>query len=154
MTSDAVVTVPDVMPLEFVPLPQPGIGSDVRVRIDADGGAPLRCCLRYSRPGERIALITATPDGPRGAYRETGPVFVHADPCPGPRQTGYPEDFRRRAQVFRAYDWTGSIAGGTVVPAGSGQEEAARQLLSDPRVALVQTRNVVFGCYMLTIRRA
>jgi hypothetical protein len=57
--------------------------------------------------------------------------------------------------VFRAYDWAGSIVGGEVVPAGpAGQEEAARRLLDDPRVAFVQTRNVVFGCYMLTIRRA
>ena len=153
MTSNAVVT-QDVLPLEFLPLPQRQLGPDVRVRVDDGGGAPLRCCLRDSRPGERIALITVTPDGPRGAYRETGPVFVHADPCPGPAHPGYPADFRRRAQVFRAYDWSGSIAGGTVVPAGSGQEEAARQLLGDPRVAFVQTRNVVFGCYMLTIRRA
>ena len=154
MTSNAVVTAPHVMPLEFLPLTQPGLGPDARVRVDAEGGAPLRCCLRDSLPGERIALIVVTPGGPRGAYRETGPVFVHADPCAGPADPGYPQDFRRRAQVFRAYDWTGSIAGGTVVPAGSGQEAAARQLLGDPRVAFVQTRNVVFGCYMLTIRRA
>jgi uncharacterized protein DUF1203 len=155
MTSNAMVTT-DVMPLEFVPLPEPRpqLGPDARVRIDEEGGAPLRCCLRDSRPGEGIALVTVTPDGPRGAYRETGPVFVHADPCPGPRKAGYPEDFRRRPQVFRAYDWAGCISGGAVVEAGTGQEEAARQLLSDPRVAFVQTRNVVFGCYMLTIRRA
>lgn len=154
MTSDTLVTPPDVMPLEFVPLPRPRLGREARVRVDAEGGAPLRCCLRDSRPGERIALITVTPDGPRGAYRETGPVFVHADPCPGPAHPGYPADFRRRVQVFRAYDWSGCITGGQVVAAGSGQEEAARQLLSDPRIAFVQTRNVVFGCYMLTIRRA
>ena len=36
---------------------------------------------------------------------------------------------------------------------GSGQEEAAARLLADPDVAFLQTRNVVFGCYMLTIRR-
>jgi hypothetical protein len=101
MTSNAVVMTRAVMPLEFVPLTQSQPGPEVRVRVDAEGGAPLRCCLRDSRPGERIALITVTPEGPR-----------------------------------------------------TGQEEAARQLLSDPRVAFVQTRNIVFGCYMLTIRRA
>ena len=142
-----------VMPLVVESLRSTPLGPDARIRVDSEGGAPLRCCLRDSRPGERIALIVVTPAGPRGAYRETGPVFVHADPCPGPSHTGYPEDFRRRAQVFRAYDWTGSIVGGVVVPAGTGQEEAARQLLADPSVAFVHTRNVVFGCYMLTIRR-
>jgi hypothetical protein len=155
MTSTDVATAaPSTLPLVFQPLPTGPIPRGVRIRVDDEGGAPLRCCLRDSRPGERIALIAVTPEGPRGPYRETGPVFVHADPCPGPRQHGYPDDFRGRAQVFRAYDWTGSIVGGVVVPAGEGQEGAARQLLRDPSVAFVQTRNVVFGCYMLTIRRA
>jgi hypothetical protein len=155
MTSTDVLTTDlPTMPLVFVPLTTGPLPHGVRIRIDDEGGAPLRCCLRDSRPGERIVLIAVTPEGPRGAYRETGPVFVHAAPCAGPQQHGYPDDFRRRTQVFRAYDWTGSIAGGAVVPAGDGQEEAARQLLHDPAVAFVQTRNVVYGCYMLTIRRA
>lgn len=141
------------LPLLFEPLLDVRVGADARIQVDEEGGAPLRCCLRDSRQGERIALVAVTPDGPLGAYRETGPVFVHADGCPGPQDSGYPEDWRRRTQVFRAYDSTGSIVGGTVVPPGQGQEEAARELLRDPSVAFLQTRNVVFGCYMLTIRR-
>jgi hypothetical protein len=124
-----------------------------RTWTEEHGGAPLRCCLRDSRPGERIALVAATPEGPRGAYRETGPVFLHAEGCTGPDGTGYPEDWRRRAQVFRAYDDGGAIVGGEVVPAGAAQEEVATRLLSDPAVAFLQTRNVVHGCYVLTIRR-
>ena len=80
-------------------------------------------------------------------------MFLHADGCPGPADAGYPEEFRRRTQVFRAYDHAGVIVGGEVVRPGTGQEEAAARLLADPDVAFVQTRNVVFGCYMLTIRR-
>jgi hypothetical protein len=140
-------------PLLFEPLRWTRPGRDARIRTESEGGHPLRCCLRDSRPGERMALVAITPEGPLGAYRETGPVFVHADRCPGPPQPGYPEDFRRRTQVFRAYDSTGSIVGGAVVSSGTGQEEAARELLRDPSVAFLQTRNVVFGCYMLTIRR-
>jgi hypothetical protein len=139
--------------LRFEPLPAALAADATRAWTDEDGGAPLRCCLRDSRPGERIALVAATPDGPQGAYRETGPVFLHADGCAGPADAGYPEDFRRRTQVFRAYNRTGVIVGGEVVPPGAGQEEAAARLLADPDVAFVQTRNVVFGCYMLTIRR-
>ena len=153
MTSNGTTT-PDIPHLAYLPLTGTALGPDAQIRIDEEGGAPLRCCLRDSRVGERIALVAVSPEGPRGPYREMGPVYVHAGRCPGPADSGYPEDFRRRPQVFCAYDWTGNISGGTVVPAGSGQEEAARKLLSDPRVAFVQTRNVVFGCYMLTIRRA
>ena len=139
--------------LRYEPLPASLSARATRTFVDDSGGAPLRCCLRDSRAGERIALVAVTPEGPQGAYRETGPVFLHADGCAGPADTGYPEEFRRRTQVFRAYDHAGVIVGGHVVPAGTGQEEAAAGLLADPDVAFLQTRNVVFGCYMLTIRR-
>ena len=139
--------------LRYEPLPAALAVDATRTWIDEDGGAPLRCCLRDSRPGERVALVAVTPEGPQGAYRETGPVFLHADACTGPADTGYPEEFRRRTQVFRAYDRAGVIVGGEVVQPGSGQEEVAARLLADPEVAFLQTRNVVHGCYMLTIRR-
>jgi Protein of unknown function (DUF1203) len=139
--------------LHFDPLPPALAVGATRAWIDEDGGAPLRCCLRDSTPGERIALVAVTPEGPRGPYRETGPVFLHADGCAGPGDTGYPEDFRSRPQVFRAYDRDGAIVGGELVPPGTGQEEVAARLLADPDVAFLQTRNVVFGCYMLTVRR-
>ena len=140
--------------LQFEPLPASLAADATRTFIEEEGGAPLRCCLRDSRAGERIALVAVTPEGPQGAYRETGPVFLHADGCAGPTDTGYPEEFRHRTQVFRAYDHAGVIVGGHVVPAGTGQEEAAAGLLADPDVAFLQTRNVVFGCYMLTIKRS
>ena len=139
--------------LRYDPLPAELAADAARTFVDDEGGRPLRCCLRDSRPGERLALVAVTPEGPQGAYRETGPVFLHADGCSGPTGTGYPEEFRRRTQVFRAYDRSGAIVGGHVVPAGTGQEEAAARLLADPDVAFLQTRNVIHGCYMLTIRR-
>jgi hypothetical protein len=141
------------VPLRFDPLPAAWAVDPSRTFVDEDGDSPLRCCLRDSRPGEHIALVAVTPDGPQGAYRETGPVFLHADGCTGPADAGYPEDFRRRTQVFRAYDSAGVIVGGTVVQPGTGQEQAAAGLLAHPAVAFVQTRNVIHGCYMLTIRR-
>jgi len=127
--------------------------SAVRVWVDEEGGAPLRCCLRDSRRGERVALVSATPPGPVGAYQESGPVFMHADGCDGASSRTYPDDFRRRQQVFRAYDAQGSIMGGELVDAGNDQEAVAERLLADPAVAFLHTRNVVHGCYMLTIRR-
>ncbi len=140
--------------LQFQALSSRLSGTATRTWVEDEGGAPLRCCLRDSRPGDRVALVSATPDGPQGAYRETGPVFVHDGDCPGPTSDGYPVEFRSRPQVFRAYDRTGAIAGAELVPAGPGQETVAARLLADPDVAFVQTRNVLHGCYMLTIRRA
>jgi hypothetical protein len=139
--------------LRYEPLPAALAASATRSFVDEDGGVPLRCCLRDSRVGEHVALVAVAPEGPLGAYRETGPVFLHADGCSGPTAAGYPEEWRRRRQVFRAYDQAGRIIGGEVVRPGSGQEHAAARLLADADVAFLHTRNVVYGCYMLTIRR-
>ena len=118
--------------LRYEPLPAALATDAARVFIDDDGGRPLRCCLRDSRPGERIALVAVTPDGPQGAYRETGPVFLHADGCAGPADTGYPEDFRRRTQVFRAYSHDGVIVGGEVVEPGSAPGTGRRTVADGP----------------------
>jgi hypothetical protein len=143
------------MSLSVIPLPST-LAADAEpdeVRVDHRGGAPLRCCLRDSRPGERLALVRVAPPGPAGPYAETGPVFLHADGCDGPETDGYPADFAARTQVLRCYDHTGRILGGEVVPAGGDHIGTAERLLADPEVAFLHTRNVVFGCYMLTLRR-
>jgi hypothetical protein len=63
-------------------------GNVTSVRVDTDGGSPLRCCLRDTEPGERMILFAYTPPGVTGPYAERGPVFAHAEPCPGYLDTG------------------------------------------------------------------
>jgi hypothetical protein len=120
----------------------------------AEGGEPLRCCLRMPQPGEQIALIAYQPPGGFGPYQEIGPVFVHAAPCDGyARDAGWPPDFRSRQQVLRGYDHDGRIADAMLVN-GSAAERGIAALLGDPRIVMVQSRNVMYGCYMFAIRRA
>ncbi len=124
-------------------------GESPVASVDELGGAPLRCCLRDSRRGERLALIGYRPASQPGPYAEIGPVFIHAEKCAGYRQAKvYPEDFRRRPQVFRAYRADGAIVGGVLVEPGTGQERAAERLLADPAVTVVHSRNVIYGCFM------
>ncbi len=86
-------------------------GNEFRPFADGTGSSPLRCCLRLSRKGERVALIAYAPPGTAGAYAETGPVFVHAEACEGyPAGGGWPPEFRDRQQVLRAYDARGRMA--------------------------------------------
>ncbi|MGH9243430.1 MAG: DUF1203 domain-containing protein [Acidimicrobiales bacterium] len=118
----------------------------------ADGGEPLRCCLRYAEADERIALIGYAPPGTAAGYREVGPVFVHADACHGPRGTGYPTAYTDRDQVFRGYDADGAIA--DAILAGPGEHDIViDKLFADERVVEIHTRNVTYGCFMLRIRR-
>jgi hypothetical protein len=129
-------------------------GNRLTPQADPEGGNPLRCCLRETRPGERVLLIAYTPPGTAGAYAERGPVFVHADPCGGyatPHR--YPPGLSHRQQAVRAYDQDGRIADGVL--AGDGEQATAviRELLARPDVALVHLRNVGWGCYNFAVRR-
>ena len=120
---------------------------------DADGGEPLRCCLRPSRAGERIALIAYRPSGTAGAYAERGPVFIHAEACAGyPADGGWPPEFRDRQQVLRAYDAAGRIADAILVE-GVDAEAGIAKLFDDPAHVVVHSRNVLYGCYMFTVSR-
>jgi hypothetical protein len=128
-------------------------GNRLTPRADPEGGSPLRCCLRETRPGEQVLLMAYTPPGTAGPYAERGPVFIHADPCEGyATPDRYPPGLSQRQQVVRAYDQDGQIADGIL--AGDGEQALAviQQLLGRPDVALVQLRNVGYGCYNFTVR--
>lgn len=126
----------------------------VPFRVDAGSfGSPLRCCLRDAAEGELIVLIAYRPRGGAGAYAEVGPVFIHAQACGGYRTVlRYPEGFRHRQQVFRAYDGLGRICDAVVVE-GADAESVLRGLLQRSEVAVVQSRNVRYGCFMFLVSR-
>jgi hypothetical protein len=141
-------------------------GLAPRPYTDPEGGAPLRCCLRHSEAGERIALVSYAPlrrwaaatGAEPGPYDEAGPVFVHAEECAGQASgPGYPAELHGARRVLRAYGADGRILGGTLVEVP--KERAAevdgmlRDVFTDPAVALVHVRAVEFGCFMVEIRR-
>ena len=142
-------------------------GNEFRPFADGTGSSPLRCCLRLSRKGERVALIAYAPPGTAGAYAETGPVFVHAEACEGyPAGGGWPPEFRDRQQVLRAYDARGRIADAILIDAADADERrladpaqvlapelGIAKLLADPAQVVVHSRNVLYGCYMFAVSR-
>jgi hypothetical protein len=150
----------------------PAVAAELRIRddagrppqevVDADGGSPLRCCLRAARPGERLLLVSyaplrrwaATTGVDPGAYVELGPVFIHAEPCGGPDGDGWPEDLRGQPRVLRGYGADGRIVDGRVVVEGEAPEPKLDDLLADERVAFVHARALIFGCFTFAIDRA
>ncbi|MEV5879299.1 DUF1203 domain-containing protein [Streptomyces sp. NPDC052101] len=124
---------------------------------DEEGGAPLRCCLRRSEPGESIALVSYAPlrrwaagtGADPGAYDEQGPVFVHAEPCPGP--TGPALPFTDAHRVLRRYSADGRILGGRLVD--DDFPSALTEAFADPEVAVVHVRAVEYGCFLYEVRR-
>ncbi|KUL32055.1 DUF1203 domain-containing protein [Streptomyces regalis] len=127
---------------------------------DEEGGSPLRCCLRRSAPGERIALVSYAPlrrwaaeNGvDPGAYDEQGPVFIHAEECAGPQLQSLP--FVNAHRVLRRYSAEGHILGGQLVEGADGSARALHNAFDDPAVAFVHVRAVEYGCFLYEVRRA
>jgi hypothetical protein len=123
--------------------------------IDDEGGAPMRCCLRYSEPGDQLALASYAPlrrwaaatGADPGPYDEQGPVFLHADGCPGPvAGSAYPG---ARQRVFRRYSADGRILGGRLVGADEDHPTVLAEMFAeDDRTELIHVRAVEFGCFL------
>ncbi|KOG32430.1 DUF1203 domain-containing protein [Streptomyces resistomycificus] len=134
-------------------------GREIVPVTDEEGGAPLRCCLRRSAPGERIALVSYAPlrrwaretGVDPGAYDEQGPVFVHAEDCAGPADDRLP--FTDAHRTVRRYSADGRILGGRLVEEPDGFGDAFREAFDDPAVALVHVRAVEYGCFLYEVRR-
>ncbi|MGW7423916.1 DUF1203 domain-containing protein [Streptomyces sp. NPDC054813] len=162
----------------FSPLPIPPAAlKELRVRDDAgnpprpytddEGDAPLRCCLRSSTRGERIALVSYAPlrrwaaetDADPGAYDEQGPVFIHAEDCGGPADEdfGYPWARPGAQRVLRRYDRRGYITGGRMLELPGDPraafEQALAEAFADPDTAQVHVRAVEYGCYHFRVNR-
>jgi hypothetical protein len=130
------------------------VGNRLTPQADTEGGNPLRCCLRETRPGEQVLLIAYTPPGTAGPYAERGPVFIHARSCEGYSSPHlYPPALSHRQQVVRAYDQEGRIADGVLVENGEHAVALIQEMFARPDVALVHLRNVGYGCYNFAVRR-
>jgi hypothetical protein len=129
--------------------------------VDDEGGSPLRCCLRLSRPGEWLLLVSYAPlrrwasatGAEPGPYDELGPVFIHAEPCTGPDGEDWPEEMRGLPRVLRGYGADGRIVDARIVEEGDDPEPAIAALLAGDRVAIVHARALLFGCYTFAIER-
>src|SRR6266571_5320499 len=105
-----------------------GAADHAVVIADSPTGYPCRHCLRFAKPGERLILFpyAAIPAG--HPYSETGPIFVHAEPCERYRATHeYPEDFRG-GRAFRRHIFYRSSHDGNFLPAHlPGEKAGARE---------------------------
>jgi len=122
------------------------------VIADSPNGFPCRHCLRWAQPGERVILFPYPAIPPGHPYSESGPIFVHADPCERYRATReYPSAFRN-GRVFRAYSTNYDMIHVEVVN-GSEPEAVVEKLLQNPETAFVHVRSVTHGCYTFGVER-
>jgi Protein of unknown function (DUF1203) len=136
---------------------QDDFGNPIDLTIDEGGGSPLRCCLRPAEPGARVGLIAYRPFTRPGPYAEVGPVFIHADRCPGyDTPDEYPPGFRNwPTMIFRPYHFNGRMAYPALAMVDGGQaEQVIATMFADPTIELIHSRNLYAGCFMFAIHRS
>jgi hypothetical protein len=130
-----------------------GAGDHAVITVDSATSYPCRHCLRWARPGERVILFPYASIPPGHPYSETGPIFVHAEPCQRYGPTGeYPADFRN-GRAFRAYDENYNMIDAEVANE-KDSEAVIEKLLENPKTQFVDARSVTRGCFTFRIERA
>ncbi|HWL94337.1 MAG TPA: DUF1203 domain-containing protein [Phycisphaerae bacterium] len=122
------------------------------VTADSPEGFPCRHCLRWTRPGERMILFPFAAIPPGRPYSESGPIFVHAEPCERYASTHeFPPEFRI-GRVLRAYNLQRDMIAAEVAN-GEGPEAVIERFLQKPETAFVHVRSASRGCYTLEVER-
>lgn len=129
-----------------------GAPDHVFVTADSPGGFPCRHCLLWAQPGERLILFPFAAIAPGRPYSESGPIFVHAEPCEQYAKTNeYPLEFRE-GRVVRAYNARHDLIAAELAN-GDGPEAVIERFLQQPETAFVHVRSASRGCYTMKIER-
>ena len=124
----------------------------VFITADSPNGFPCRHCLRWAQPGERMILFPFAAIAPGRPYSESGPIFVHAEPCERYAATHeFPPAFRN-GRVLRAYNSQQAIIAAEVAN-GEGPEAVIERFLQQPETAFVHVRSASHGCYTMEVER-
>jgi uncharacterized protein DUF1203 len=119
---------------------------------DRPAAFPCRHCLRDAEPGEAMLLASHSPFTLPGPYKEVGPLFVHASPCPRWSGDGIPQQIRRRLVALRGYDRRQAMIDNAVVE-GTAIEGELERLLARDDVDFVHVRFARPGCFACRVER-
>ena len=116
---------------------------------------PCRHCLGLIAEGDDKLVLGYRPFDTLQPYAETGPIFLHADPCERYDDGTLPAWFEfLDPAIVRGYDadhWirydTGSVVAGREIT------NASETILSDATVAYVHVRSK-FNCFQCRVDRA
>jgi hypothetical protein len=129
-----------------------GASDHALITADSPGGFPCRHCLQWAQSGERVILFPYASIPPGLPYAESGPIFVHAEPCQRYDAVHeFPANFRT-GRVVRAYNSDHDMVGAEVVN-GSEPEAIIEKLLENPETSFLQVRSASHGCYTFRVER-
>ncbi|MEM7226938.1 MAG: DUF1203 domain-containing protein [Pseudomonadota bacterium] len=149
----------EALPTEAVRALQNGAadsyGSVPEKRVSDGNGVPCRHCLRNIEAGQAYLTLAYRPFQSLQPYAETGPIFLHAEPCErAGAESEIPEMLSSPEYIVRGYDANERIVygtGGVVATA----EIAARsaKLLADEGIAFVHVRSAQNNCFQCRVER-
>lgn len=137
----------------------PDANGQTPERHTSDGdGVPCRHCQRDVGEGEAYLILNYRPFPALQPYAESGPIFLHAEPCERYAATEKaPEMFYKngRRYLIKAYYANDRIAYGTgTIVEPRDMAHAAARILERPEIAYVHVRSALNNCYQLRIERA
>ena len=127
------------------------------VKISDGDGVPCRHCLRDVAKGEAYLILAYRPFSALQPYAETGPIFLHAEPCERAAESSDVPAMlaKRKAHLIKGYGADHRIVYGTGQVVSSDRlGDEARLILEREDVAYVHVRSSVNNCYTCRIDRA
>ena len=129
-------------------------GQPALVRVAEGVANPCRHCLGLIAEGDAKLVLAYRPFGALQPYAETGPIFLHREPCERYDSDALPGwfDYLDPA-VVRGYgsdDWI-RYETGDVVP-GACLASTSRRILADPSIAYVHVRSK-YNCFQCRVDR-
>ena len=125
-------------------------------RMPSSGGAmPCRHCLGFIAEGEEMLVLAHRPFPSPQPYAETGPIFLHAGPCPRyAAEEILPPMLESPDYIVRGYGSDNRIVYGTGAVTPTGRIAArAQDLLARQEIAYVHVRSARNNCYQCRIER-
>lgn len=155
------------MSIRFLPMPtetaaaywsggNDAYGLKPERQVSDGDGVPCRHCLRLVGAGEPYLILAHRPFPALQPYAETGPIFLHAEPCAAHQPSAdMPPMLTSRDYIVRGYSAENRILYGTgaVVP-NADIPAYARDLLDREDVAYLHIRSARNNCYQCRVERA
>ncbi len=132
-------------------------GRAPEIHISKGDGVPCRHCQEDVAKGEKYLALSYCPFPALQPFAETGPIFLHAEPC-----ARYPENdvipamvLKRESFLLKGYNKDNRIVYGTGEIAKSPEMvKTAEKILQNPDVAYVHVRSALNNCFTCRIDRA
>jgi len=130
-------------------------GKAAETRISDGDGLPCRHCLKMIAAGEPYLVLAYRPFSSIQPYAETGPIFLHAQPCEAASSERAPDMLISPDYIVRGYGADERIVYGTGgVVQTSDIESRSIELLARDDVAFIHVRSARNNCYQCRIESA